>query len=64
MADRPPKTGDLISCVVTGILSWGAKVRYQDCAGTARGRQPKVGEHIRVIVEEVDGSHFKSRRID
>jgi hypothetical protein len=64
MADRPPKTGDLISCVVTGVLSWGAKVRYQDYSGTARGRQPAVGERIRVRVEEVDGSHFKSSRID
>lgn len=64
LPDGPLKPGDLIAVSVTQVLSWGARVRYRDYAGTARGRQPAVGEHIKVMVEEVDGTHFKSRRLD
>ena len=64
MPDGPLKPGDLIVVSVTSVLSWGAKVRYRDYTGTARGRQPAVGEHIKVTVEQVDGTHFKSIRLD
>ena len=64
LPDGQLKPGDLIPVQVTSVLSWGAKVRYRDYGGTARGRQPSVGEHIKVYVEEVTGNQFKSRRLD
>ncbi len=64
LPDGPLKPGDLIAVQVTDVLSWGAKVRYREYWGTARGRQPSVGEHIKVYVEEITGSRFKSRRLD
>lgn len=64
LADRVLKPGDLVAVQVTQVLSWGAKVRYHDYGGTARGRQPSVGEHIKVYVDEVAGNQFKSHRLD
>jgi hypothetical protein len=53
------KPGDLIPVRVSGVRSWEAKVRHRDDGGIARGRQPSVGEHIKVYVEGLTG--VKSR---
>jgi hypothetical protein len=38
-------------------------VRSGDYWGTARGTGPAVGDHIRVVVDEVEGNRFKGYRM-
>ena len=59
-----PTAGRILpGCVVVQSLSWGSKVRSGDYLGTVRGASAAVGDHILVMVDEVEGNRFTGRRM-